>query len=83
MEKSRRRIISKTLHPLMLIVLAIAVTAMVMIQSAKRDEQNKQAQKCIHNQTIPVQEYGTFDIVCVMKGSVIEPERAFPTEQYD
>jgi uncharacterized membrane protein len=81
MEKSRRRI--RTPHPLILIMLAIAVTAMVIVQSVKRDQQDKQAQKCIYNQTIPVQEYGTFDIVCVMKGSIIVPERAFPTEQYD
>jgi len=67
----------------LLIMLAVAVTAMVIVQSIKRDEQDKQAMKCIHNQTIPVQEYGTFDIVCVMKGSVIDPERAFPVEQYD
>lgn len=81
METSRSRI--KTPHPLILIVLAIAVAVMVVIQSNKRDEQNKQAQKCIYNQTIPVQEYGTFDIVCVMKGTVVAPERSFPVEQYD
>ena len=75
MEKSRNRINWMLLF--VFLVLVLSLSTLVYFQSEKREEQERQAKKCIANDSIPVQVFGTFDVVCVMKGSNVDEDRMY------
>lgn len=75
METSGNRINSMLLF--LFFVLVLSLSTLVYFQSVKREEQEFQAKRCIANDTIPVQVFGTFDVVCVMKGSNVDIDRMY------
>ena len=58
---------------ILVVVVLIIVSVLGYIQSEIKKDQDAQALKCIHNQTIPVQEYGTTNIICFNKSTDKEP----------
>jgi hypothetical protein len=58
---------------ILVVIVLIIVSVLGYIQSEIKKDQDAQALKCIHNQTIPVQEYGTTNIICFNKSTDKEP----------
>lgn len=75
MEKSRNGI--NWMLVFVFLVLILSMGTLVYVQSEKREEQERQAGKCIANDSIPVQVFGTFDVMCVMKGSNVDEDRMY------
>lgn len=75
MEESRNGINWKLLF--VFLVLILSLCTLVYVQSEKREEQERQAKRCIANDSIPVQVFGTFDVMCVMKGSNVDEDRMY------
>ncbi len=54
-------------------ILLLIVSGLMILHSYVKGHQDEQAQKCIHNQTVPVQEYNSTNIICLNKSTIKEP----------
>lgn len=54
-------------------ILLIIVTGLMILHSYVKGHQDEQAKRCLANQNIPVQEYGSTNIICFNKSTSKEP----------